>query len=414
MRTENQARKRETILNLVNHFGSISRTELTEITDYRPGTVSDIIRELLEEKLLTEGCRVSSGSGRKRVLLELNREYICAIGISITADMITAVVCRIDGMIIERFEDPIEGEMSHEDIKQIIVCRTEQLLKLHADKRIVGIGIGDPLYDPLRYRMNATFTANFSHFNDWVHLEVCPALEAVSGLPVRSLSAVTLPALVEKRFGAAKGKKDFICVELSNGIGASICCNGNVVGGANGVAGEIGHMVCDMSRMADRLCYCGKPGCIETETAFPALIHDIRDALDKGRFSFLRTDKIDMNAPITVSDIRAALEKNDQLCSFYVSRITAKIGVAVANAINLLNPEMVVLYGFMLELGDTFINALVDEIRKNVLVLARDVEIKISWNLEKMIPMGAAVEMFTSFLKMGEYAWIYRLEERNV
>ena len=83
--------------------------------------------------------------------------------------------------------------------------------------------------------------------------------------PKKTLEVRSLPlprfgsyeALVEMRFGGAQGVRDFICIELSNGIGASLCVNGSPVEGSGGVAGELGHTVVDMSADGGRLCYCG-------------------------------------------------------------------------------------------------------------------------------------------------------------
>lgn len=136
-------------------------------------------------------------------------------------------------------------------------------------------------YDPTNYHEDS-LQASYAHFNDWIHFQLKPRLEEETGLTVNTFSAVTLPALVEQRFGAAKGIDDFFCVELSNGIGSSICCNGHVVEGSIGVAGELGHTVVDISSPDSKLCYCGKAGCVERTTAYPALASDIREALDKG------------------------------------------------------------------------------------------------------------------------------------
>ena len=70
------------ILNIINHLGPISRTELTNLTDYRPATVTDIIKELLDADLIAETGNLSVGHGRNRTLLEMNKTHLCAIGIS--------------------------------------------------------------------------------------------------------------------------------------------------------------------------------------------------------------------------------------------------------------------------------------------------------------------------------------------
>ena len=396
------------ILNMIYRFGPISRTELIAITDYRPASVGEIIKELLAEQLIVETGRLSTGHGRKRTLLELNKSFICSIGISITSKCVTTVMAQLDGEILNRFEDEIDDLELKGDLTDRIVNRVQELLAANSDRRIVGIGIGDPLYDPSYYTLDKTLVSNYNHFNDWVHFILKPKLERASGLLVKSMSPVTLPALMEMRFGVARGVRDFICVELSNGIGASICANGSVIAGANNVAGELGHTVVDLSGRSDRLCYCGKPGCVETSTAYPALVRDIKDALNRGVYSSL-SGIPDVQNTLGLADIRRALDEGDATCRFYVAQAARRIGTAIANAVNLLNPELVVLYGFMLDLGDFFLDELSKSIHKNVLVLAKNFEIKVSASLESSIPLGAAAEMFTIYLRSDDYKWIYRL-----
>ena len=121
----------------------------------------------------------------------------------------------------------------------------------------------------------------------------------------------------------------------------------------------------DSSHSEGRLCYCGKPGCVEKSTAYPALAADIRAALDQGVFSVLNSFS-NRASGIAVQDIRRALDEGYQMCMHYVKRAAGRLGVAIANMVNLLNPEMIVLYGFMLGLGDFFLSQLEASIRENV------------------------------------------------
>lgn len=408
MLNRNQEYQRYLVLNLIYRFGPISRTELTDMMNCRPGTVGEITRELLEEQLIVESGRLSTGHGRRRAMLELNKEFICSIGVSIARGSATTLITQMDGSILHRTEDNVRPDMRKEELSARIYERVQDILERYGDRKIVGIGISDPLYDPALYSLTSTLVSNYEHFNDWVHFDLKPRLEALSGLSVETFSPVAFPALVEMRFGVAQGVRDFISVELSNGIGASLCVNGSPVEGSSGVAGELGHTVVDMSGNGDSLCYCGKRGCVETATAFPALVQEIRSALGRGVQSMLRDLP---NAPdqLSLADIRRALQEGDAMCRFCVSRVAARIGVAIANLVNLLNPELVVLHGFMLELGDYFIEEVSRAIRKNVLVLAKSFDIRISSSLTSMIPLGAATEMFTSFLRVDDYNWVYRL-----
>lgn len=401
--------KRHLILNMVSHLGPISRTELTELTDYRPASVTEIIKELLDEQLIVESGSVSVGHGRKRTMLEINKEHLCAIGISFTNNSVSYVVSRINGSVLWQQTDAI----SLAEPRELLICRitrtVQELLETYRDKRIVGIGISEPLFDPTAYQYGSSLTANYTHFNDWIHLSLNPQLEKITGLPVKSYSGVTLPAMAEQRFGAARGVQNFICVELSNGIGSSICCNGLPVAGANGMAGELGHTVIEYGAANRRLCYCGKPDCVEVDTAFPALVASIMDALQSGVFSSLVPGQ-----PITVQSIRQALDAGDRMCMHYVRQAAQRIGVVIANAVNLLNPELVVLHGFMLELGDYFLTHLEQSLRENVLAISANFALRVSDSMETLLPLGAVAEIFSSYLRSDDYKWVYQLNNSDM
>ena len=398
MESFNRGFRRYVILNLIRSFGPISRTQLADVTGYRPATVGELVKALLDESLVVETGFASSSTGRRRAMLELNRRFIGAVGVAIARNRATAVLARLDGTIVREQICLRDPRAPHEAQAEAIAEGIGALLDSDERMRLVGIGIGEPLYDPASYPRTHSFPANYAHFNDWVRLRLKPMLEERFGLPVRTLSPVTLPALVERQFGMAKGSDNFICVELSNGIGSSVFCNGVAVSGAHGVAGEIGHTIVDIH--SARLCYCGKPGCVELGASFPELARDIAAAIERGADTCLSRDDV------TPEGIRRALERDDALCRFYVDRAARLAGTAIANAVNLLNPDRVVLYGFMLGLGDYYLDRLREAIRGQTMAMAGNYEICTSPTLESKIPLGAAAEMFNQFLRSDEYRWV--------
>lgn len=401
--------KRYLILNMISHLGPISRTELIELTDYRPASVSDIIKELLDEKLIVESGHASVGHGRKRTMLELNKGHLCAVGLSFTNDCVNIVLSRADGSIVEQTSKPMAADVSKEVLVVDIIRQIEMLLEVHRDKRVIGIGISEPLFDPTAYRYGSSLAANYSHFNDWIAVSLIPQLEQRFDILVKSYSSVILPAMAEQRFGTAKGAQNFVCVELSNGIGSSLCCNGMPVAGAKGMAGELGHTVIEFGKRNNRLCYCGKPDCVEADTAYPALVSAIMDAIDRGVFSSLVPGK-----PITVEAIREALDSGDRMCMHFVREAAVRIGLVIANTVNLLNPELVVLHGFMLKLGGYFLQHLEQSLRENVLTIAADFQLKTSDAMESLLPLGAVAEIFTAYLRSNDYQWVYQLTNSDI
>lgn len=140
-----RSHKRYLILNMINYLGPVSRTRLTMLTDYRPASVGAITKELLEERLLVESGHLSTGHGRKRTLLEINKEHLCAIGVGFSSDTITYIVAQFDGSILERAETNIPQNSAKELLDKEILEQIQALTDRYADKEIVGIGLCDPL-----------------------------------------------------------------------------------------------------------------------------------------------------------------------------------------------------------------------------------------------------------------------------
>lgn len=397
--------QRYVILNMIHAFGPISRTQLADRSGFRLATVGEIAKALIGEGLVLETGFAAAGTGRRRIMLEMNHQRICAVGISITRDNVTAVLARLDGTIAGEASWPREESCSREALVEQIVGRVGMLLQGAGEMNVLGIGIGDPLHDPATYQKGSSITANYGHFNDWVHLMLKPALEARFSLPVQTLSAVTLPALVERQYGVARGSDNFICVELSNGIGSSLFLNGAAVSGAHGVAGELGHTVVDINEHS--LCYCGKSGCVELAASFPELQRSLSRAIERGTDTCLKQDDLSVGA------VRRALDAGDATCRFYVDRAAWQAGTAIANAVNLLNPELIVLYGFMLELGDYYLDKLSEAIHSQTLELSSGCRICTSPALESKIPLGAAAEVFMEYLHSDEFRWIHNMPEEG-
>ena len=396
------------ILNLINHFQPVSRTRLVELTNFQPANVTALVKELLEEHYVIETGKHSNSYGRKRVLLEINKSQFRTILVTLSADHLTYYVLQFDGTILKNEPVPFDPGCDRDPLVHVIAENASRLTREFSDGVISGIALCDPLYDSQMYFQGDSLFSSYDQTLAWVAHEVKPHMESVIQRPVRLFSPVTLPALSEKRYGVAKDCDNFICVELSNGIGCSYCLNGTVVSGNNGVAGEIGHLVVNAHSGEDRICYCGKAGCLEAYASFPVLVRDIEHALDHGVYSRLQAFH-ENGGKLTAKILGQAVSEHDQLATHYVRKAAELIGIAIANAVNLMNPKLVILFGFMLDLGEFFLRELEASLRANVLPVSNDFELRLSQSLGQYLPLGAADEVFSDFFHMEDFKWIYKM-----
>lgn len=411
MYQDSHFQRKRLILNMINHLGPISRTALIEHTAYRPATVGAIVTELLDQNLVVETGFHSNGQGRKRALLEINKEHICAIGIHFSSQHITYVMSQFDGGVIEQNRTRYSKEINKQEIISEVAKNVEDMLSAYSDKKVVGIGICTPLIDPLSYKNSKNHSANNEIFSRWIHDDLAPTLNKLSSLPVEVYSGVTLPAQAEYTFGVAKGVDNFIWIELSNGIGSSIFCNGDAIRGANSIAGELGHTSIGKDN-GHKLCYCGKPDCVESIASWPAIKENIQSDLRRGVISTLNETLNDIDN-LSVEDVAKAINAGDRICRYHVKKAAEHIGMAIANAVTILNPRMIVLYGFMLDLGDFFIENLERAIRENSVFFASGFEMRISTVSESILPLGAAANIFYGYLRCDDYKWVYRMSPEN-
>jgi len=166
-------------------------------------------------------------------------------------------------------------------------------------------------------------------------------------------------ALAEARAGVGEGCESLALLTLGTGIGGGIILNGRVHHGASFSAGEIGHVVV----LPDGpVCGCGKQGCLEAISATKGMIRFAQEGLDNGQTSSL--SDID---PLTPKAICDAAAEGDPLAQATVDHVTRFIGIAVANLVNVLSPEVIAIGGGISAAGDLLLNPIVASAEANTL-----------------------------------------------
>lgn len=159
---------------------------------------------------------------------------------------------------------------------------------------------------------------------------------------------------------ALKGEKDIIFVNVSWGLGIGIIIDGKIYKGKSGFSGEFGHISTFDNEI---ICHCGKKGCLETEASGSALHRTLLERIKKGENSIL-SERINMENPLTLDEIIAAVNKEDVLCIEIVEEIGQKLGKQIAGLINIFNPELVIIGGTLSLTGDYITQPIKTAVRK--------------------------------------------------
>src|SRR5271155_452980 len=244
---------RNLVFNLVRTRQPLSRADLARISGLQRSTVSLIVEDLIKERWVLEGSTGRPPRGRRPTFLELNHQR-AVIALDIHPSQTTVAVTDLGGKIVA--QNVVELPEDPKKAIQPIIAAIRKLMAAHSDKSFDGIGISLPgRADPLRDE--PIFAPNLK----WSISSIKSRIQKATGLRVEMDNVANACALSEVWFGDSDGLHDLVVVNVSEGIGTGIFANGQLLRGANGMAGEFGHVQMEMN---GPLCGCGGRGCWET------------------------------------------------------------------------------------------------------------------------------------------------------
>lgn len=212
-----------------------------------------------------------------------------------------------------------------------------------AGAEVLGVGIGSP--GPLdRQRGLVIFTPNLR----WKNMPVRDRIGDALGLRAALDNDANCAMLGEHWVGAAQGARNAVCFTIGTGIGGGIVVDGKLVHGASDAAAEIGHITIDVN---GRRCGCGNDGCLEAYASGPAIARRACEAIEAGAVSSMIARAGDPSG-ITAQTVFECAAAGDALADELVRDTARYLGVGIANMLNIMNPEVVVICGGVTQAGD--------------------------------------------------------------
>ena len=237
-------------------------------------TVSNIVDKLIKRGIFNEVSLAPSSGGRPPVLLSIDPKAGYVIGIKLRADGLTTVICDLDAQIVASRET----EMSLVGNPVAAILAIEQaVLRVLRDavvpqSKVLGVGIGLPgIIDTDRG------ICNFSQLLWWRDVDLAGPLRKRLGLPVWVDNDVNTLAVAEKG-GDAPDARDFVTLSVGRGVGLGIVIDRSLYRGANGAAGEFGHIIVEPGGAK---CECGRFGCLEAIVGEGALRRSVGEQLGR-------------------------------------------------------------------------------------------------------------------------------------
>jgi glucokinase-like ROK family protein len=344
---------------------SRSRSELVARTGLGRAIVAQRVGELLDRGLVTEGEVGPSTGGRPPRQLTFRAEAGHVLVADLGATSIDVAVTSLDGRILGHHDEPAEIEAGPGRCLDRVDALFESLLATAQGipGRLWGVGIGVP--GPVEFGSGRPISP--------------PIMPGWDGYPIRERFAerydapvwvdndVNMLALGEWRSGVAAGHDNVVVVKVGTGIGAGIISDGHLHRGAQGSAGDVGHIQVVDDPLV--VCRCGNLGCLEALAGGAALGRAGAAAAAEGRSARLRV-ALDQHGTVTAQDVARAASFGDPVAVALLQGAGRRIGSMLASVVNFFNPSLVVIGGGVANSPDQFLASIRETVYRRSLPLA--------------------------------------------
>lgn len=367
------------VLKLVRSGAARTKPELSRISGLGRSVISQRVAQLLRSGLLAEGGLGASNGGRAPRELRLSAEAGVVLVAPLGATHLSVGITDLAGNLLYHHSEAAEVA----DGPDVILSRTEQLFDELLRSRHVpsgaplfGIGVGVP--GPVEFATGTPVSPPI--MPGWDGYNVRGRLAARYDVPVWVDNDVNLMALGELRAGSARSEKDVIYVKVGTGIGAGLISSGSLHRGAQGCAGDIGHVLVDEA--SGVICRCGKTGCLEALAGGGALARDAQALAQRGQsplISQIATRLASEGKEMSFGDVLYAAEHGDSSAMELITRSGRLLGRTLATLVSFYNPSLVLLGGKAIDAGDILLATVRQGIYHRSLALAtRDLRISLS------------------------------------
>lgn len=341
------------VVTAIRREGPLSRTDLSERLDYSRASVSGIVGRMVSAQILEEAGEGKSAGGRRPYLLDINPELGYVVGIDIGATSVDLALADFRGNILERTAEPADV---HQPPDVFLNHVSELIGRLLARQglmpdRVIAIGVGVP--GPVEFVSGVLIAP--------------PLMPLWEGFPIKQFmrdrfpqarvvvdNDVNIMAKGEQQAGAGKQLENFLFIKIGTGIGCGIITQGEVYRGADGCAGDVGHICVDYN---GPMCHCGNQGCLEIMAAGPAIAAMGRERAAAGDSPFLAARLADKGF-LTAEDVGDAAAAGDHAANELIRRSGQMIGGVLASLVNFYNPQAIFIGGGVSHIGHAFLSSI--------------------------------------------------------
>jgi predicted NBD/HSP70 family sugar kinase len=334
--TDVRATNLAVVLRFVRANAPCSRADIAAATGLNKATVSSLVAELIERRLMRETGLTENRIGRPATMLVLDGAGYAAIGLEVNTDHLMAVAIDVAGERLLSWRRAFAGRTTPpaKAVANVVALARRAVAKV--DREILGLTVG------VAGLVDGAGVVRLAPNLGWSDVDLREALAAaLPDLPITVDNEANLAVLAEHRYGPYAGTADMVYINGQAGFGVGIIAGGHLVRGASGYGGELGHV---MVEPGGPPCACGRLGCLEAVAAVGPLVRRLTGA-----------DPVDLEPE--VDDLVRRARDQDPAVLSALRDAGRGLGLGLAVLSNVVNPHLVILGGYLADLAPWLVPA---------------------------------------------------------
>ncbi|MEK4438953.1 ROK family protein [Paenibacillus sp. FSL K6-2862] len=349
------------IYDRIAYLGVVSKADLIKHFSIASSSMTRLLEDMLEQKLILISGHGTSTGGRKPILFQTNPHYRYLLGLEISriSSSLGLFDMHLNQLSVVKWE--MDRQLSPERLVEFVLTETKKMLHRHqiSHKQILGLGIG--AVGPLDTKKGIILHPEYFPSYSWSNVPICAMLEKELNIPTKLDNGANTALLAEHWALRKETCEHMLYVHAGVNIRSSIMSGGQILRGVADTEGAIGQMIIQLGgrKLKDK----GNYGSLEAYVSVPSLVERVQSQLKIGRDSTLSGFPPES---INFTSLVIALKQNDTLVREVFLETASYLGVGLANLINTVHPEYVIISGAIVNADSVVYDTAIQVARKNI------------------------------------------------
>ena len=386
---EENSRKHRTlkmVYQIIHQYGPITKTDLIRMTSLKPTTLVRMIDELLQDRFIEEFGYADSSGGRPPVLYRSIPDRYFLIGIDLSRTSVKVILLnlafeKLDGVLF-----PMTSTSTPQKTMDQIIEVIQDLLEKHQIPKDLLLGIGIGSVGPLDRKNGIILNPNGFPGPGWINVAIVDRLQEVIPVKIMLENGANTAVLAEYQMNRGPYQNILYCISGA-GLRCGVIVNGRLMEPQTGDATAFGHMIINLH---GKECFCGKKGCLASYISLESI-----------RSEWIRRQKeIEDVDRLTMDDVLKLIKRADPLIIEIILDSAYYYGVGLANMVNSLHPDLVVLSGPLIDEVPDYFESIVNTARQYIFPQGTRVVHFSKGTMRDAAAIGAAMHLFSSFFSI--------------